>query len=195
MRQSSSNDHHHVWLFCANFYSRHFLFAPFCIPNLLNSHLTKVKESRTPIYEKHHLARRVKESRTPIYEKHHLAWRVKESRTPIYEKHHLARRRISWADLSRIPINEIWSDSNLWAKIKLWSHLATPIYEICPISIPIFNSNFQFQFSIPIFNSNFQFQFSIPISIFQFFDLHFFNPFIIHLHLEDDLLMVPHYLY
>jgi hypothetical protein len=34
----------------AIFYSHHFLFAPFFIPNLLNSHLTKVKESRTPIY-------------------------------------------------------------------------------------------------------------------------------------------------
>jgi hypothetical protein len=37
-------------------------FAPFFIraifiPNLLNSHLTKVKDVRTPIYEKYHLAR------------------------------------------------------------------------------------------------------------------------------------------
>jgi hypothetical protein len=76
--------------------------------------------------------------------------KVKESRTPIYVKHHLAQKRISWADLSRTPIYEIWSDSNLGRKSNCGLILRTPIYNLSN-----FNSNFQFQFSIPIFNFNF----------------------------------------
>jgi hypothetical protein len=84
------------------------------------------------------------------------------SRTPIYEKHHLAQKKDLVSDLSRTPIYEIWADFYLAPKSDCGLILRSPIYEICPMSIPIsipisiFNFNFQFQFSIPI---NFQFQF------------------------------------
>jgi hypothetical protein len=78
--------------------SRQFLFAPIFIPYLLDSHLTKVKELRTPIYEKHHLV---------------------QSRA-----------------------YEIWADSNLLRENHCGLILQTPIYEICPIPIPIFQPPF-----------------------------------------------------
>ena len=79
------------------------------------------------------------------------------SRTPIYEKHHLvARRRISWADLSRTPIYEIWSDSNLGRKSNCGLILGLPVLW----NLSNFNSNFQFQFHssnfiLPIFQPPF----------------------------------------
>jgi hypothetical protein len=63
-------------------------------------------------------------------------------------KNIISRKKRSRVCLSRTPIYEIWSDFYFAPKSDCGLILRTPIYEICPI----FNSNFQFQFSIPIFN-------------------------------------------
>ena len=89
-------------------------------------------------------------------------------------KNIISRKKDLVSDLSRTPIYEIWSDFYLAPKSDCGLIVSrTPIYEICPISIPIFNSNFQFQFSIFQFSI---FQFSIlQFSILQIFNLHFFK--------------------